>query len=175
METLSEAKIYVGTYGRYNSGSLFGKWLDLSDYCDKDEFLEACRELHKDEEDAEFMFQDYENIPEELVSESWLSEKFFLLRDAVENLSETEQEAFMVWCESGSHKLAKEDADDLISSFNDEYIGVYSDEEAYAYELVEQCYDLSDFAKQYFDYGKFARELFMTDYSMDSGYVFRRA
>ena len=30
--TLSEARVYVGTYAKYNNGSLFGKWLDLSDY-----------------------------------------------------------------------------------------------------------------------------------------------
>ena len=29
--TLSEARVYVGTYGKYNNGSLFGAWLDLSD------------------------------------------------------------------------------------------------------------------------------------------------
>ena len=81
--TLSEARVYVGTYNKYNNGSLFGKWLDLSDYSDKDEFMEACRELHKDDQDPEFMFQDYENIPEALISESWLSEKFFELRDAI--------------------------------------------------------------------------------------------
>ena len=51
--TLSEARVYVGTYNKYNNGSLFGKWLDLSDYSDKDEFLEACRELHKDDQDPE--------------------------------------------------------------------------------------------------------------------------
>ena len=48
--TLSEARVYVGTYNNYNSGSLFGKWLDLFDYWDKDEFLVVCRELHKDEQ-----------------------------------------------------------------------------------------------------------------------------
>ena len=37
--TLSEARVYVGTYNKYNSGSLFGKWLDLSDYSDKDEIF----------------------------------------------------------------------------------------------------------------------------------------
>ena len=67
--TLSEASVYVGTYGKYNNGSLFGAWLDLSDYADKEEFYEACRELHKDEEDAEFMFQDWENVPEGLIGE----------------------------------------------------------------------------------------------------------
>ena len=84
--TLSEVKIYVGTYGKYNAGSIFGKCLDLSNYSDKDEFNEACRELHKDEEDAEYMYQDWENIPDSLIGESWLSEKFFELRDAVEDI-----------------------------------------------------------------------------------------
>ena len=110
--TLSEARVYVGTYNKYNSGSLFGKWLDLSDYSDKDEFMEACRELHKD---------------------------------------------------------------DLISSFEDEYQGEYKDEEDYAYEIVEECYDLPEFAKTYFDYSAFARDLFITDYWMDNGFVFRCA
>ncbi len=95
---LNDAKIYVGTYGKYNNGSLFGAWLDLSDYADKEEFYEACRELHKDEEDAEFIFQDYENIPENLISESWISDNFFTLRDAVGKLGDTEKEAFFVGC-----------------------------------------------------------------------------
>ena len=152
--TLSEARVYVGTYARYNNGSLFGKWLDLSDYSDKDEFLEACRELHKDEQDPEYMFQDYENVPESLISESWLSGKFFELRDAIEKLSETQQEAFFVWCDHHNSDISEED---------------------YAYEIVEQCYELPEFAKTYFDYSAFARDLFMTDYWMEDGFVFRCA
>ena len=92
--TLSAARVYVGTYAKYNNGSLSGAWLDLSDYSDKKEFYEACRELHKDEEDAEYMFQDWENVPEGLIGESWISENFFAVRDAVEDLGDTEQEAF---------------------------------------------------------------------------------
>ena len=152
-KVLSEAKVYVGTYAKYNNGSLFGAWLDLSDYSDKEEFYEACRELHKDEEDAEYMFQDYENIPEALISESWISENFFTLRDAV----------------------SEEDADDLVRDFRDEYQGEYDDEEDFAYEIIEECYDLPEFAKTYFDYEKFARDLFMCDYWFDDGFVFRAA
>ena len=37
--TLSEARVYVGTYGQYNNGSLFGAWLALSDYFVKDDFF----------------------------------------------------------------------------------------------------------------------------------------
>ena len=125
--TLSEARVYVGTYGKYNNGSLFGAWLDLSDYSDKEDFYEACRELHKDEEDAEYMFQDWENVPENLIGESWISENFFTLRDAVEKLGDTEQEAFFVWCNYKSHDLSEEDADDLVRDFQDEYQGQYDD------------------------------------------------
>ena len=29
------------------------------------------------------------------------------------------------------------------------------------YEIIEECYDLPEFAKTYFDYEKFARDLFV--------------
>lgn len=62
--------LYVGTYAKYNNGDLTGKWLDLTDYMDAEDFLEACLELHADEEDCELMFQDFEGFPRELYSES---------------------------------------------------------------------------------------------------------
>ena len=62
--------LYVGTYRKYNEGSLYGAWLDLTDYADAEEFLEACRELHKDEADPELMFQDCEGLPDSLYCES---------------------------------------------------------------------------------------------------------
>jgi antirestriction protein len=72
-------RVYVGTYAKYNSGSLKGEWLDLEDFNDKDEFYEKCREIHADESDPEFMFQDWEDIPDALISESSINEKAFEL------------------------------------------------------------------------------------------------
>lgn len=175
MENLSEARIYVGTYAKYNKGSIFGKWMDLSDYSDSSAFYNACRELHSDEEDPELMFQDWEYIPDSLISESWLSPNIFEIIEAVSKLNDTEQEAFGVWLNYTSSDIASEDIDDLISSFEDDYQGQYSSEEDYAYEVVEQCYELPDFAKTYFDYEKFARDLFICDYYYDEGFVFRRS
>jgi antirestriction protein len=65
-----ESKVYVGTYAKYNAGSLKGAWLTLTDYADQESFLAACAELHKDEPDPELMFQDHEHIPEGMISES---------------------------------------------------------------------------------------------------------
>lgn len=174
MIDIQDAQIYVGTYAKYNDGSLFGKWMQLSDYSGLEEFYDACRQLHKDEEDPKLMFQDWEEIPEGLVGECWLSENFFDLRDTMDSLKDDQPEAFMVWCTHGSYDLSSEDANSLLSKFKDEYQGKYDSEEDFAYEYVENCYDLPEFAKTYFDYEKFARELFSTDYCYEDGYVFRR-
>jgi antirestriction protein len=174
MEKLSEARIYVGTYAKYNEGSIFGKWMDLSDYSGREEFYDACRELHNDEEDPELMFQDWENIPSPLIGESWLSDNIFEVVEAISNQSETWQEAFAAWLNYTGNDLSSEDIEDLISSFEDEYQGQYRSEEDYAYEVVDECYDLPEFAKTYFDYEKFARDLFLYDYWYEDGFVFRR-
>jgi len=69
--------LYVGTYEKYNNGSIKGAWLQLEDYSDKEDFLEACRELHKDEHDPELMFQGYKGFPEALYSECGIDNKIF--------------------------------------------------------------------------------------------------
>jgi antirestriction protein len=172
---ISEAAVYVGTYGKYNDGSIFGKWLNLSDYADKEEFYAACHELHNDEEDPEFMFQDYENIPEGLISECSISDNIFEVIEAFENMEENQKAPFLIWCNNGHRKLSEEDINDLISDFESDYIGEYDSEEDFATELVEERSDLSDFAKQYFDYEAYARDLFMGDYWSDGGYVFHNS
>lgn len=171
MENILEAKIYVGTYAKYNQGSIYGKWLSLTDYFDKGEFYNACNELHSDEEDPELMFQDWENIPSGLITESSFSDNIFGIIEAVGKLDE--KSAFNVWMNNGFYDLNSNDISDVFSSFKDEYQGEYDSEEDYAYEIVESCYDLPEIAKAYFDYEKLSRDLFVTDYWFDSGFVFR--
>ena len=174
METknLNEARIYVGTYAKYNEGSLRGKWIDLSECYDHDEFIEVCHELHQDEEEPEYMFQDWENIPDSLIDESNLEENFFELRDELDRLNDTEKEAFWTWAEGNNIKLTQ-DAYDLVKSFQSAYIGSYASKEEFAEELVRMENDLSDFALSYFDFSKYADDLFDTDYWYKNGYVFR--
>lgn len=91
---MNEARIYVGTYAKYNNGTLQGEWVNLSDFYDLDGFKEHCVEIHEDEEEPEYMFQDWENIPDSLIDESNLEENFFELRDELDRLNDTEKEAF---------------------------------------------------------------------------------
>ena len=91
---LSEARIYVGTYAKYNNGSLQGEWVELSDFYDLDDFMERCAEIHEDEEEPEYMFQAWEEIPDGLIDEGHLQDNFFELRDELDRLNDTEKEAF---------------------------------------------------------------------------------
>lgn len=78
-------KLYVGTYAKYNRGSLAGAWLDLDKFKNADEFAAACRRLHKDERDPELMFQDVEtdagcDWQEGLYSESSIPRDYWTLK-----------------------------------------------------------------------------------------------
>lgn len=107
-------RIYVGTYAKYNDGNLFGKWLDLEDYADHDDFYEACAELHADEEDPEFMFQDWEGIPSDMISESHVSPECWTLLDAYEKYDEDAVNAYC-YCFGEWNE----------NDFNDRYRGEY--------------------------------------------------
>lgn len=158
----TESKIYVGTYAKYNDGSLFGKWFDLSDFSDKDEFIKACLELHSDEDDPELMFQDWENIPDCYISESDIGEEFWDVLN-----SDVDFDAFTAFIEMrGSGN---------ISDFEDAFIGKYDSEEDFAEQFFDELYlhEIPDHLRNYIDYKSFARDIFCGDYYFVDGYVFQ--
>ena len=157
---LSEARIYVGTYAKYNKGSLRGKWIDLSNCYDQDE------------EDPELMFQDWENIPEELIDEGHLDDNFFELRDELEKLDGMNVSAFWIWVENTGKDLTSS-VYQLMKQFHSAFVGRYVNKEEFAREMVGMEHELSEFAERYFDYDKYADELFDEGYWFESGYVFR--
>ncbi len=95
-------RIFVGDYASYAEGNLTGDWFELDDYSDKDEFYAAIKtmfaELDKtDPLDSgllreEAMFQDWEYIPDDFISESSISPKFWEFMEAIEEKGWTEEE-----------------------------------------------------------------------------------
>ena len=155
--------LYCGTYGKYNEGLLCGMWLDLSTFDYYEEFEAFCLAIHADEEDPEIMYQDYENMPRSLYSESMGEEgfdnivKYCELRD---DYSVSAVEDFLEW-----------DSTDDLDRMHDAYVGVYDSEEDFAREIVSDCYDIENMMgslSDYFDYEAFARDLFMGDYYFGS-------
>lgn len=165
-------QIYVGTYKKYNEGSITGEWLAVDSYDTKEGFLEACRELHNDEDDAEFMFQDHEGIPEPLIGESWVSPVLFDIVSNIDNHTDIEQ----VWAFINAFSIdpTNNDATDILSRFDDAFCGEYDTFLDYAYEYIDSTGMLSDMPDSlqcYFDYESFARDLEM-DYCYIDGIVF---
>ena len=121
-----QISLYVGTYAKYNDGSIFGKWLNLSDYSDSSEFFEACKELHKDEEDPEYMFQDHENVPSHLYSECMGEKEIDRLIEYNKVLELTENwddsdwlNAYNTYCDYMNYN------DDVIYSFDDDFFDTH--------------------------------------------------
>lgn len=140
--------VYVGTYAKYNNGSIEGAWLDLEDYRNKFEFEDACQKLHGPVE-HEFMFQDHEGIPAKFISESYLSgdvwEEWIILDDDekelltvyLENVNQDgklaeAQEAFQGKCQSeGDWSADYWESTGLLQSIP-ENLQCYIDHAAYA-------------------------------------------
>lgn len=104
MERILDAAVYCGTYRKYNNGSIAGKWLKLSKYESKNDFLQTCSQLHKDESDPEFMFQDYENVPESMIDESFISDEIWKVLAILKKYDAKRQEAFAEWCEANGYE-----------------------------------------------------------------------
>lgn len=104
MKNLMQASAYVGTYGKYASGSIAGKWLQLSKYESKNEFLQVCKRLHKDESDPEFMFQDYENVSDSMIGESFISDEIWKVLAVLKKYDANRQETFAEWCEANGYE-----------------------------------------------------------------------
>ena len=100
--TILDAAVYCGTYKKYNEGSLDGGWLHLGRYQNAAAFLEACKKLHADESDPEFMYQDFEYLPDEFYSESCIYPEVFEVIQAIKQMNSDKQAAFADFCERGA-------------------------------------------------------------------------
>jgi antirestriction protein len=150
------ARIYVGTYAKYNSGSIGGKWLDLEDYANAEYFLKACVELHKDESDPELMFQDFEGFPRDYYSESSNSDKLESVFAWLE-LNDDDRELLTVYLEN----VADPDSNADIEQARKAYLGHFNSPADWAADWLEQTGDLNqvpEHLRNYFDYEAYARD-----------------
>lgn len=146
-------KIYVGTYAKYNDGSIDGKWITISDYNTYEEFVDACRELHSDEDDPEFMVQDFENFPRKWYHEGGLptEEEFNKINDYY-LMDDSKKEAYEVFVNYTGL--------DSIEDFEEAYEGKFDSPEDFGYYCVDN-FGIPDNPEYYIDYEAFGRDLTM--------------
>lgn len=115
--TILDAAVYCGTYKKYNEGSLDGGWLHLGKYQSGTAFLEACKKLHADESDPEFMYQDFEYLPGEFYSESCIYPEVFEVIQAIKQMNPDKQAAFADFCERGARIPDMFDVEEFLNTY----------------------------------------------------------
>jgi antirestriction protein len=141
-------RVYVGTYAKYNSGNLDGKWFDPSLFDSKEDFLEAVQNYHGPGE-HEFMFQDWEGIPARFISESYINEDLWGYLDQ----DEETQKILLGWLQY--------ELNGTLEAAQDKFIGVYDSPNDYAYEYIESMMDKKQFeiVQNYLDLDAIVRDL----------------
>lgn len=143
------ARVYVGTYAKYNNGSIKGAWLNLEDYSDREDFYEAATKLHADEADPELMFQDFEGFPRAMYSESNVSEELV----AFANLDDDDRELLAVYLENFH--------DGDIDKAREAFAGKYDSEADWAANFLEDTGGLEgvpEHLRNYIDFEAYGRD-----------------
>lgn len=157
------AAAYVSTFAKYSAGSLAGQWVDLETFGDADELFDYLCRLHADECDPEFMFQDFENLPEKFRAECMCPDEL------------SEMYAYFD-LEDDDREIVGEYWDEIDSSVFVENIldrHIYSgDADDYFDELAdEMLHDCPENLRYYFDYKAWERDCAF-DYDVTSNHVF---
>lgn len=198
MNATETPRIYVACLASYNNGVLHGRWIDAVDESEIQEEVAAmlresrypnvqveCPECEGCDDDCdeckgtgtvpsaeEWAIHDHEGFHGVSISE----------HDSFDDIAELAQ----LIEEHGPAYAAYADlvgADNANGpGFQDKYCGEFGSEQEYAEQLIDDCYNIKEMMGNlsfYFDYEKFARDLFINDYtSQDSPeggiFVFRR-
>lgn len=154
-----------------------GKWIDMDSIDSTDEVLEELAEaeiIPRNEDDdpdygGDLLVADAEGLAKAFLSrhDTFDLDDFVEARDYCES-NHVDEDAVVAYVNyAGSWSK---------SDFEDSYQGEADNEAAYAEQLFDECYahDIPENLRYYIDYEKFARDLFISDYWFEDGYVFRR-
>ena len=138
-------RVYVGTYEKYNNGNLKGKFLPIELFEDSNSFYEACKNLHSDESDPELMFQDWEEIPEGLIGESYINPIVFelskLIKENIINISDVMDYINTIGINDMKQFTT---ANELIDMYQEAICGSFDSMREFAYEFRDSKKSSSD-------------------------------
>ena len=162
-------KIYVACLAAYNNGYLHGQWIEANQ--DADAIHEEIKEMLSKSpitRAEEWAIHDYEGFGGLRLSEYEDIAKVVEMAALIEEYGEA-------WCAYAGY-IGVEYA--TKKEFEEAYQGEWDSEEDFAENLAEETMEIPEHLKNYIDYEKFARDLFINDYFSADGegckvYVFR--
>jgi antirestriction protein len=166
--TETSPAVYVGTYAKYNSGSIKGAWIKLDGHT-PETFQAACLELHSDEADPELMFQDFEGLPRAFYGESYLSPALW---DWIE-CTEEEKEIWAAYVEAFGYSYDESS----LSHAQEAFAGQFNSTADFAEETSAECYDLDSIPSHLMaciDWQHVWNSYFRFDFVEQDGFFFNR-
>ena len=121
-------RIYVADLEAYNSGRLTGEWLDLGDYNNADELMDAIQDVLKKSGGEEYAIHDVEYVPRSMYSEYMGQRDFEQLYEMMDLAKQND--------------LPLEVVQEIVSQYDasavDEFQGKYDSAVDFAQELVDE-------------------------------------
>lgn len=161
-------KVFITNLGKYNEGELIGEWVILP--ISENELEEVLERIGINEEYEEYFITDYETDIDGLnVDEYSNISELNDLAEQLESLDKYDLEKVGAIIEAYGANLqeAIENIDDYT------YYSGMSLEDV-AHEIIDECYNLPEFALRYFDYEAFARDLSFDGYTeTENGVIYQ--
>lgn len=163
-------RVYCGTYAKYNNGSIAGAWVDLSKFEDVNGFYKHIKNLHKDEHDPEYMFQDFEGFPDSEYSECGMD--FEKLIEYAQ-LDEDEREVVAAYVVATGYSFKDFELQDAIDKvvFKEDESDMNTLAVQYAEHWADSTGEVPEHLSWYIDWQKYGESL-LENYSEGNGYVF---
>lgn len=142
-------KGFITNLGKYNEGEYIGEWIEFP--IDEDELEAVFERIGINEEYEEFFFTDWDCDFETGLGEDETIEK---VNELAEALDKADVEIIKAIIEATGYSI-----DEALEMESDAIFYPNTSLESVAYEIVQECYQLPEFAERYFDYERFARDL----------------
>jgi len=141
--SMETPRIYVADLEAYNNGRLVGEWLDLADYNDADELMDAIQDVLKKSGGEEYAIHDVEYVPRSMYSE-YMGKRDF-------------EELYEMMDLAKDNNLPLEVVQEVVSQYDasavDEFQGKYDNAEDFAEQLVDEMGGLENFSSpEYYVY-----------------------
>lgn len=125
--SMETPRIYVADLEAYNNGRLEGEWLDLADYNDADELMDAIQDVLKKSGGEEYAIHDVEYIPSSMYSE-YMGKRDF-------------EELYKMMDLAKQNDLPLEVVQEVVSQYDasavDDFVGKYDTAVDFAEQLVD--------------------------------------
>lgn len=155
-----EMKAFITNLGKYNEGELVGKYISFP--IDEDDFTKELESIGVKENTMyeEWFITDYDCTSFDMYAAFGEYPSIEDINEAYEVFEDHEEEAAALF------ECYISDFREVMNILENENYVFYEDMdmEDVAYEIVENCYNLDEFAARYFDYKAFARDLSFDGY-----------